>query len=83
MSINDAYEEDQKYALDEYENAFIEAVAEVTENGEVLGLRKVSKRKLRSFFDSVSPMDWFAQTQVDPQGALAMLSEYMAVGGAA
>ena len=84
MSRQDEAEADLKYSMEEYEDEFISDLAEAIENGQVIGIRQVSKRKLRAFFDQVAPMEWFAMSQADPQGALAMIDEYTeSVGGAA
>lgn len=76
MSKKREHAEQVQWGMEQYEEAFVEAIAECTENGEVIGLERVSKRTLLGFFDSVPPQDWYAATITDPEAALAMISEY-------
>jgi hypothetical protein len=82
MSRKQEHAEQVKWGMEQYEEAFVEAIAEVTENGEVIGLERLSKRTLLGFFNSVPPQEWYAASITDPEGALAMLDEYRESGGA-
>ena len=65
------------YGLEVYEAAALEAWAVAAEGGAIPGVEKVSKGELFRFFEGVSPGEWMAEMQRDPDGALDMLRRYV------
>lgn len=65
------------YGLDYYAEVARELWAVVAERGEIPGIEAVPKQELFQFFEQIPTAEWQLEMQRDPEGALAMLRQYI------
>jgi len=73
------YRDLMTFAYGEYKDAFVGALGDAVENGEIVGLEQVPKATIRGLFDQIDPAEWYAAAIEDPDAAGAMLAEYSEV----
>lgn len=71
-----------RYAVEAYTDALPEFISYLLDKGEVPGVRKLSKRELRRFFEEETDSAyWLGLAKTEPLEALSQLEQFAEVSG--